>query len=88
MEGEGWKRENAGKTKVMWCQVSKSQVEDSEEHPCGVCRNGVGNNSNLSVKCVRWVHKRYSGISGRLKRNVDFHCGRFFGEKSCPYQFC
>ena len=59
-----------------WCQVSKSQVEASGEHPCGVCRKGVGNNSNLSVKWVKWVHKRCSGISGRLKRNVDFHYRR------------
>ena len=50
-------RVNAGKTKVVWCQVSKGQVEDSGEHPCGVCRKGVGNNSILSVECVRWVHK-------------------------------
>ena len=36
-------RVNAEKTKVMWCQVSKGQVEDSGKHPCGVCRKGVGN---------------------------------------------
>ena len=34
-------RVNAGKTKIMWCQVSKGQVEDSGEHPCGVCSKGV-----------------------------------------------
>ena len=56
-------RINAEKTKVMWCQVSKGQVEDSGKHPCGVCRKGVGNNSILSVECVRWVHKRYRGFS-------------------------
>ena len=56
-------RVNAEKTKVMWCQVSKGQVEDSGKHPCGVCRKGVGNNSILSVECVRWVHKRYRGFS-------------------------
>ena len=42
------------------------QVEDSGKHPCGVCRKGVGNNSILSIECVRWVHKRYLGFSGRL----------------------
>ena len=56
-------RVNAEKTKVMWCQVSKGQVEDSGKHPCGVCRKGVDNNSILSVECVRWVHKRYRGFS-------------------------
>ena len=26
-----------------------------------------------SIKCMEWVHKRYSGISESLKSNVDFH---------------
>ena len=30
----------------------------------------------LYVECLRWVHKRCSGITGRLKSNVDFHCKR------------
>ena len=41
MEAKGL-RVNAGKTKVMQCQVSRFQSEDSGEHPCGVCRKGVG----------------------------------------------
>ena len=39
----------------------------------GVCRRGV---SIRCVECLRWVHKRCSGISGKLKSNVDFHCRR------------
>ena len=31
-------------------QVSKGQVEDSGEHPCGVCRKEVGKNSILCVQ--------------------------------------
>ena len=75
-------RVNAGKTKVMWCQVSKGQVEDSGEHPCGICRKGVSN----SILCVEWVHERCSGISGKLN-NVDFHCRRCLEGKSCPISF-
>ena len=60
----------------MWCQVSMGQVEDFGKNPCGVCRKGVGNNSILSVECVRWVHERYRGFSGRLNRTVDFYCRR------------
>ena len=30
----------------------------------------------LWVECLRWVHKSCSGISGKLKSNVDFHCRR------------
>ena len=75
MEGKGL-RVNAGKTKVMQCRVSRVQSEDSGKHPCGVCRKGVGDNSIRCMECLRWVHKRCSGISGKLKSNVDFHCRR------------
>ena len=37
-------------------------------------------NSILCIECLRWVHKRCSGISGKLKSNVDFHCRRCFEE--------
>ena len=40
-EGSESLRVNAGKTKVMWCRVSKGQVEHSGDHPCGVCRELV-----------------------------------------------
>ena len=69
-------RVNIGKTKVMRCQVRIGQAEDSGKYPCGVCRQGVGDNS---IKCVarhRWVHKRCSGISGRLGYVADFRCRR------------
>ena len=46
-------RVNAGKTKVMWCQVSKGQVENSGEHTCGVCRKRVSSNSILCIECLR-----------------------------------
>ena len=28
------------------------QAEDSGEHPCGVCRKGVGDNSIFCVECL------------------------------------
>ena len=37
------------------------------------------------VECRRWVHKRCSGISGKLNSSVDFHCRRCLeGEKEWP----
>ena len=69
-----WKDKDSGKTKLS--QVSKGQTEDSGEYPCGVCRKRVGNNSILCIECFRRVHKRCSGILGKLKSNVDFHCRR------------
>ena len=80
MERKGL-RVNAGKSKVMQCRVSRYQIEDSREYTCGVCRKGVRDNSILCnsilcMQCLRWVHKRCSGISGRLQSNIDFHCRR------------
>ena len=75
MEKKGL-RVNAGKTKIMWCRLSMGQAEDCGEYPCGVCRKGVGDNSIFCVECRRWVHKRCSGISGKLKSNVDYYCRR------------
>ena len=90
MEKKGL-RVNAGKTKIVWCRLSMGQAEDSGEHPCGVCKKGVGGNSIFCVECHRWVHKRCSGISGKLKSNVDFHYGRCmenslsFAERGCDW---
>ena len=56
--------------------VSKLQSEDSGEHPCVVCRRGDDKNSILCVECLRLVHKKFNGISGKLKSNVDFYCKR------------
>ena len=37
---------------------------------------GVGDNSIKCVACHKWVHKRCSGISGRLGYVADFRCRR------------
>ena len=79
MEAKGL-RVNADKTKVMQCRVSRFQSEDSGKHTCGVYRKGVASNSILCVECLRWVHKRCSGIKGKLKSNVDFRCRRCLEE--------
>ena len=69
-------RVNAGKTKVMQCRVGRFQSEYSGKYPCDVCRKGVASNSIRCVECLRWVHKRCSGILGKLKSNTDFHYKR------------
>ena len=51
-------RVNTGKPKVMRCQVSMGQVEDSGQLPCSVCRKKVGRNLILCVWCQKWVYKR------------------------------
>jgi hypothetical protein len=72
MEAKGL-RVNAGKTNVMQFRLSRIQSADSGEYLCGVCRKGVGRNAILCVECLRWVHKRCSGITEKLKSKVDFH---------------
>ena len=67
-------RVNIGKTKVMRCQVRIDQAEESGKYPCGVCRQGVGDNSIKCVACHKWIHKKCSGISGRLGYVADFCC--------------
>ena len=53
-----------GKAKVMNC------VKGS------VRRKGVGRNSIFCVSCDAWVHKKCSGIKGRLVDIPDFKCHR------------
>ena len=38
--------------------------------------NAIANAHILCVDCARWFEKRYTGITGRLKSNVDFHWRR------------
>ena len=75
MEKKGL-RVNMGKTKVMRCQVRSGQIEDSGRFPCGVCRKGVGENSILCRVCMKWIHKRCSGVKGRLRIGTDFKCAK------------
>ena len=41
---------------------------------CAVCRKDVGSNSILCQFCRCWVHKRCSGIRGKLKVDSKFKC--------------
>jgi hypothetical protein len=67
-------RVNIGKTKVMKCQCSSVQAGETGKWPCGVCRKGVGKNSVICEVCKKWVHKKCSGVKGKLKADVKFTC--------------
>ena len=67
-------RVNIGKTKVMRCCVGAGSVIKSGKDPCGVCNKGVGSNSIKCTSCKAWIHKRCSGISGKLQVEGDFRC--------------
>src|SRR6059036_14178 len=67
-------RVNISKTKVMNCKVGVGQVENSGKYPCGICRSGVRDNALQCTSCKKWIHKKCSGVMGRLKKGGDFKC--------------
>ena len=54
-------------------------AEDAGEHPCGVCRKGVDDNSIVCVEChnYRWVHKRCSDADCHCRRCLEGENGLF-----------
>ena len=51
----------------------------TRKFPCSVCGNGVGRNSLLGTKCQRWMHKKCSGIQGKVASINGFVCKRCLG---------
>ena len=70
---------NLGKTKIMVSGSNLNTLIDSGKDPCGVCRKGVGSNSIRCTGCSHWIHKKCSGISGRLKDDPNFRCKQCLG---------
>ena len=58
---------NAMKSKVMVSKPGTAKPVTSRKFPCGVCTKGVGSNSVMCTSCNSWVHRRCSGIKGRLQ---------------------
>jgi hypothetical protein len=75
MEGKGL-RVNMGKTKVMVSGRDMDVLKKSGKDPCAVCLTGTGRNSILCGTCSRWVHKKCSGIPGKLTADSEFSCKR------------
>ena len=68
---------NAGKSKVMVGSNGGKMIVNSGKWSCGVCRKGVQTNSVQFTVCVKWIHKRCSGLRGDLSLVVDgFRCKR------------
>ena len=75
MERKGL-RVNMKKTKFMVLGSGLDLLRDSEALPCAVCRSGVGVNSIQCLQCMYWVHKKCSGVRGRLAEDPDYVCPR------------
>jgi hypothetical protein len=65
---------NIAKTKVMKCSVDASVERESGKYPCSVCLKGVGSNAIQCGSCQKWVHKKCSGVKGKLKADSTFQC--------------
>ena len=69
-------RVTMGKTKVMICEKGLNTIKPSGKDACRVCRKGIGRNSIFYTSCDSCVHKKCSGIKGRLVDIPDFKCHR------------
>ena len=67
--------------KVMRCGC-EVEVIKSGKWPCGVCGKGVGGNSIQCIQCKVWIHKRCSGIKGRISSNGNFKCVKCDGAQA------
>ena len=72
-------RVNVGKTKVMKCHVAANMNVESGKYPCGVCGKGVGRSSIQCGGCKKWVHKKCSGVKGKLKEDPGYRCAKCIG---------
>ena len=75
MENRGL-RVNIKKTQFMISGAGLDVLRDSGAFSCTVCRSGVGANSISCSQCKLCVHKKCSGITGRLNVTPDYVCPR------------
>ena len=78
LEVEGL-RVNMGQTKISISGKNLNSLWDSGKHPCGVCRTGVGSNSILYCRCQLRIHKKCSGMKGKLTADPSYKCKRCKG---------
>ena len=69
-------RVNMKKTKLMVSGTGLDLLCDSGAFPCAVCQSGVGVKSIQCSQCMYWVHKKCSGVRGRLAEDPDYICPR------------
>ena len=66
-----------GNAKVL---ISWPGLDVLQKSPCGVCLRGVSTNSIYCGVCSSGIHKKCSGIPGRLKSDASFRCKRCTGQ--------
>ena len=82
LENKGF-RGNMKKTRVIFRGRNMETLINCSVWTCGVCRSGmramVQSNSVYCSGCKQWLHKKCSGIRGRLVEDKDFRCNRCCG---------
>ena len=78
-------RVNMRKTKIMISRVNLKMLKDFGNYPCNVWRKVGGSNSIYCTGCLHWIHRKYSGVIGRLKPNPDYRCSICKGKRYCLY---
>ena len=58
----------------MISRESAGKVTTEGKFLCAFCRKRVGSNSILCQFCSGWLHKRFSGIRGKLKEDSKLKC--------------
>jgi len=84
LENKGLKV-NVSKTKLLVLGNKKREERRTSKWPCSICNKGVGGNSVVCTKCRNWVHKRCSGVKGKLGAvELTFVCDVCLkGRKEC-----
>ena len=77
MEEKGL-RVNAGKTRIMICDMGLNLLQSSSEFSCAICRAGVGSNNIFCSGCKHWVHKKCIGLKHLIKDSY-YRCTRCQG---------
>ena len=71
-----------GKTKILGSSGEAPKPTRNAKWSCGVCSKGVGVNSILCQTCNLWIHKRCSGVKGKLKKENMFRSKKCKGEST------
>ena len=69
---------NVNKTKGFYTGGKVVRMQ-TRKFPCSVCGNGMGRNSLQCTKCQYRIHKKCSGIHGKVASINGFICKRCLG---------
>ena len=70
-----------GKTKIMVSVLNLNFLKKNLERiHVASCQTGVDRNAVFCGACLSWIHKKYNGIKGSLRRDPDYSCAGCLGK--------